>query len=618
VLAGTLAIASTLTPPPCQLDRSALAGVWDEQQRTAMQAAFAATQLEFADQSARHVQAALDVWSDDWITGQRDACMATRVHGLASLTRLDQRTACYARKRDELRAIVELLTIADTDVVVDAAQLMAGLPELDDCSAAESLDVRFPLPEAEADAIRAAYSSVAQLRVLIDVGRFDAAQQGLAELERATASLHYPPLALELRAVASEQAIARGNLADALAPALAVVREAEALQLDEFVARERVWLVERTAALWGQPERERDLLDDAAAAVARLGREPGPLDVDLLDARGRLAERVGEFEQALARFDAAAALARELGDVVRETRARLARARIHAALGHDEAAAAEFDAAANTTLERLGPGAPMLASIELDRALLAMQRGKLDQAQTLVNRARSILDAVYGEHAPATARAELVAARLALLRGDLDAAAAASARAAQPGVAAVDRANALEGLGVIEFLRGDARASVESYRRALVLREQQLGEEHPELAVLHSNLGESFAALGEYEAALEEFELGIALLQRKLPAEHLDFAFPYKGRGQARLALGSPALARLDLERALALHEQHPSEPLERADVEFSLARALFELGEAASAETLAQAARTHYLELDQSERAAEIAAWLTAHAIRN
>jgi hypothetical protein len=610
VVAGSLALARS-DAPVCPIDAGALAGVWDEEQRAALRSAFAATHLPFAEQSTRHIEAKLDRWTDDWVAGQREACVATRVEALASDARLDQRTACYARKRDELGVLVSLLVGGDTDVVGDAADLVATLPDLGECSDEQLVEGRFPIPSEHADAIRAAQARVAELRVLAELGRLDDATRELAVLERETATLAYPPLALELRALASELAIWRGDFVHALEPALALVREAEVLELDELVARERVWLADRTAAIWGQPERERDLVEDAAAALARLGREPGPLDVDLLDARGRLAERRGDFDAALSHFEAAALLAESLGDLVRQTRAGLARARIHAALGHDDAARAELDAAAAATLEQLGPGAPLLASIELDRALLAMQRGELDAARDHVERARAIHGAVFGEQAPVAARAELVAARLALMQGDLDAAADASARAARPGVAAGDRAAALEGLGVIAFLRGDIRGSVEHYRAALALREQQLGDEHPELAILHSNLGESLAALHEYDAALLEFDRCIALLQRTLPDGHLDFAFPYKGRGQVRLALGSPALARLDLERALALHEQHPSEPLERADVEFSLARALVELGEREAGEALARTAQTHYLEVQQTERADEIAAWL-------
>ncbi len=615
IAAGSLTVARVLTPPQCVIDTSALAGVWDEAKRDALHVRFAATELEFAERSLTHVEAALDDWAAAWVVGQQQACEATRVLGVASEALLDQRSACFARKRGELRAIVELLLAGDAEVVANSPELVAQLPRLADCSDPQLLESRFPVPPDQASAIQAAYERITEIRALAKLGRLPAAKAELLGLELTAGSIDYVPLALELRALEGEQASWHYDYDRAVDATLVVVREAEGLQLDQFVARQRVWLADSVAATWGNAEREAWLVDDAAAAVARLGREPGPLDVDLLCARGRLYEREGHFDDALERFTEAAELAVRLGDLMRQTQAELAIARIDAALGRNEAASARLDEIATVITERLGPGAPMLASIELDRALLATQRGAFEQAQGHVDRAQAIYADVFGPHSVAAARADLAAGQLALNRGDFDEAERAFTRATRAGVRATLLANAHEALGVVYFYRGDFRTSVSHYRRALALRQQQVGDEHPELAILYSNIGESLAALHEYDTALEAFVDCLAILERKLPADHPDLAFPLKGRGQVRLALGSAALAAVDLERALALHEKHPGEPLERADVEFSLARALAELGEWARAEALARSAQARYLDLNQSERANDIASWLTIHS---
>jgi hypothetical protein len=64
--------------------------------------------------------------------------------------------------------------------------------------------------------------------------------------------------------------------------------------------------------------------------------------------------------------------------------------------------------------------------------------------------------------------------------------------------------------------------------------------------------------------------------------------------------------------RALTLQANAPGEPLELADIEFSLARTLSPLGEVARARELAMQARDRYLALDeQDERVRTVDTWL-------
>jgi tetratricopeptide (TPR) repeat protein len=172
-------------------------------------------------------------------------------------------------------------------------------------------------------------------------------------------------------------------------------------------------------------------------------------------------------------------------------------------------------------------------------------------------------------------------------------------------------ADTYEALGAVRFYQSDYRASIPAYERALELRRSVLAEDHPLIANLYANIGESQVALGEYEAAELAFARALELLERRLPAEHPNLALPYKGRGQAKLARGRYAEARADLEHALELQAASPGEPLERADIEFSLARALVELDEDNRARELAEQARSRYRELGQGDQAQDIDAWL-------
>jgi tetratricopeptide (TPR) repeat protein len=132
------------------------------------------------------------------------------------------------------------------------------------------------------------------------------------------------------------------------------------------------------------------------------------------------------------------------------------------------------------------------------------------------------------------------------------------------------------------------------------------------VGLVHSNIGESLAASGDHHGALEAYAKALDILSRTLPPEHPDLAYPLKGRGQSRLALGDLPGALLDLERAAALYDNtDAADPVERADVEFSLAKVHRALGEEARARTWATAARQRLLDLEQTDRPAEITAWL-------
>ncbi|MCA9712066.1 MAG: tetratricopeptide repeat protein, partial [Myxococcales bacterium] len=197
---------------------------------------------------------------------------------------------------------------------------------------------------------------------------------------------------------------------------------------------------------------------------------------------------------------------------------------------------------------------------------------------------------------------------------DLDAAERGLARIVEHGAEDISEADAWQNLGVVRFYRADLRGSVDAYRRARRGYAQLLGAEHPRLGLIDSDIGESLAASGDHEGALAAYEAALRNFEAALPSDHLDFALAYKGRGQVQLELGQVAAARRDLEHALSLHERSPGEPVERADVEFSLARVLLRSGERGRALELARHAQAGLLELGHAGMAASITSWLSEH----
>jgi serine/threonine protein kinase/tetratricopeptide (TPR) repeat protein len=614
--ASALMFGTPTRPDLCALDPGALAGTWDDPRREQLRAAYAATKLAAAEPSAVVVEQALDRWADGWVAAQHEVCEGTRA-GVWSAEQLDKRSACLARKRSEAAAVIGVLLDADAQSVLRSPELLEQLPDLRSCMSETLVDLRHPLPdEPEARArIEDGYEQIAKALALASVGRLGEAERLTDTLTR-TGARGYPPLAVELRALPGRMELWRGGLDAGIPLVLGAVREAEGLHLDEVVASLRVELASRAVGAWGHPERESWLLEDAEAALVRVGHDADPRDVLLAIARGQLLEDQGDFAGALATYASARERAEQAGDSELAERSRLYVGNTLSNLGRFDVAIAELTAARVANERRWGARAPRIADCDYDLAAVELQRGRFNEAEARFARARELYVELFGPKSVQVIRVDSSLGSLALLQGDFDRAATLLADV----IIARERnherwpealADTYEALGAVRFYQGDYRASIPAYERALELRRSALAEDHPLIANLYANIGESQVALGEHEAAEAAFARALELLERRLPAEHPSLALPYKGRGQAKLARGRYAEARTDLEHALELQAASPGEPLERADIEFSLARALVELDEDDRARELAEQARSRYRELGQGNQAKDIDAWL-------
>jgi tetratricopeptide (TPR) repeat protein len=62
------------------------------------------------------------------------------------------------------------------------------------------------------------------------------------------------------------------------------------------------------------------------------------------------------------------------------------------------------------------------------------------------------------------------------------------------------------------------------FQRALAIREQQLGPDHPHTASSLNNLAELYRAQGKYEQAEPLFQRALAILEQQLGPDHPDTA----------------------------------------------------------------------------------------------
>jgi serine/threonine protein kinase/tetratricopeptide (TPR) repeat protein len=211
------------------------------------------------------------------------------------------------------------------------------------------------------------------------------------------------------------------------------------------------------------------------------------------------------------------------------------------------------------------------------------------------------------------------------------------------------RAWLADGEGAILFQEGRYGEALPVAERALALRQQTLGSEHPQIAIAYSNLAYNLLELGDHKRALEAINKAIDIQRKQGEAwgaivgcrgeilhalgrdteARRDFdyslskvqtdreaAIALTGLAQVDLAAGEPTDARPLLERALGIREQAEPNSLLVAETRFALARALGGSGaDHKRARSLATSAREACGREPCPRRLAGIDSWLSAHS---
>ena len=220
------------------------------------------------------------------------------------------------------------------------------------------------------------------------------------------------------------------------------------------------------------------------------------------------------------------------------------------------------------------------APVWSDLAELAIERagdpGRLREAERIENLA--LVDLDRGDYP--TARAGLDRA-LALRRDAL-------------GEEHPRTATTLNRLGAIHLNTGDYPAARALFARSRAIRERVLGPDHPQLAPVLNNLGTIANRLGDQAGAQALFAQALAIEERALGPDHPNVALDLQNLASAYNDEGRPSAALPLYERALALQERAlgPDHPLVAITLS-NLAIARWELGELAAARPLVERALT-------------------------
>jgi len=207
----------------------------------------------------------------------------------------------------------------------------------------------------------------------------------------------------------------------------------------------------------------------------------------------------------------------------------------------------------------LGAHHPDTAQSLNDLGLVLHDQGAYDQARVLHERALAIRESQLGPDHPDTAQSLNNLGKTLRYQGDLDRAQTAHERALAIRQASLgnhqDTAWSLSDLGLVLFDRGDLDGARALDEQALPIFETCLGPDHPGTAHCVSRLATTLTRQGNLDRALPLHERSLAIREAHRGPDHPDTAHSLTNFGRALAANGDLDRARTMLERAVTIRE---------------------------------------------------------------
>jgi tetratricopeptide (TPR) repeat protein len=553
---------------------------------------------------------ALDRYAVGWHQ-LRQAFCAARDAQSAELR--DLRMACLDQRAEELRAMTELFSRADTQLVARAPSAVAGLSDLSSCSSVVALRAPIVAPAAKAAAVQQLRLRLARIRPLGLARRFTEARPLAAQAVSDARALGYAPLEAECWLEA-------GLLED------------DAPKEGERLFKEAVWAAESGRHLSVLVEAWNHLAFDAgylqqrfadADAYARhavsvldgLGHDTR-LEAQTLRMLAILRHGEGKHDEAEKDFQRAIALYQGGPRPPEEVQLLTALGWLRDDQGRLEEGLATFQRAEKLSEQLNGPGHTETAQTLLGEGDALMRLHRLDEARRVDERAAAIFANVTGTRSPEYGLAIMNLANVIDNLGESDRASALLRQALtiREGAFGADSqqvAEVLMNLGSVLLRRKQLAETEPLYRRALAIEEAKLGATNPGLIDYVFNLGGLLREMHRPEEAAKYLQRALELKEKAYGREHEEVATSMRELGIAYREMGDVARARPLLERALELHTRQHS--VELAATQYELATTLGP-SERERARKLAKQAREAFAHMNDPAALAEIDGWLAKH----
>ena len=379
-------------PPLCEGGPAHIAGIWDTPRAEAVRRAFVATKKDYAPASFARVRAILDDFSRDWIRMYTDACEATQLRGEQSAEVLDLRMSCLNDRTRDLRALTDLLSSPDGEVVARSINAASGLTPVAVCGDVSVLRAVVPPPvnpetRAKVERLRQWISDVKALHA---AGRYVDGARRVQGLVVAARALGYEPLLAEALQIEGELDMWTSSPDVAVSVMNEALLHAEASRHDRVLAEVAVYETNLLTLSRRFEELDR-LVPRARATLARIGGDPrleawvDTAVADSLQKRDRYDEALAMDRQALALMTKALGkdhweVALSLGNIAQK---------LHL-LGRDEEALVENGKTIDVLERALGAEHPDLALHLSNRGEIHLALGSAMLARADFERALSI------------------------------------------------------------------------------------------------------------------------------------------------------------------------------------------------------------------------------------
>ena len=369
------------------------ASAWGPTQRAAIERAFTATSNKRAAQAFGVTASMFDRYLAGWTGMYKEACEATQVRGEQSAEVLDLRMGCLGDRLSAVRAVADVLSRADANVVDNAVSAASSLPTLDRCADVAMLRavVKPPDDPKTRAAVVAVREDVAKLNALAMSGQCEiAAKVGPTMVEKAKA-LRYGPLEAEALYAIGRLGESCGDTPHAIEQLEDATFTAQAANHDEIGFQAAIYLnlfyLDRVHDL-----RMGRYWTRHAQALASHFRGRPDLEVwmltanaELLRSEGRLEEALAEQRQALVKQEGL--LGAEHGGVAASL---LNIALVLHDLGRDAEAAPVIARAVSLFARLFGADSARLAVAVLDEGEILTELGEHDRARADFERALAI------------------------------------------------------------------------------------------------------------------------------------------------------------------------------------------------------------------------------------
>lgn len=185
-----------------------------------------------------------------------------------------------------------------------------------------------------------------------------------------------------------------------------------------------------------------------------------------------------------------------------------------------------YSRALQLQLSSIGEVHPKTAATYQDIGIVQANLGDFDQALRSLQKCLEIQEEIFGSYSP----------EVAITRSHL-------------GHTIVERGD--DGDELLEH-----RGALQQYRKALVIREKCLGEDHLDVAGSYQNIGQSLCKLGDFQGALAAYRESLSILESLLGENHADVAVAHSLLGNVLHEQGDFQGAMEEYSFALAIREE--------------------------------------------------------------